>query len=138
VVHGHLGGLPPRADLEAEATLARLLQAGVGVLTSAHDLSEGGLAQALVECALRNDVGVSVSIPGDAFVGLFSESAGRVLVTVTDGDAERLVQLAAEHGVAIAPLGVTGGDTLAVDDQLEVPLAELREAWTATLPAALA
>ncbi len=138
VVHGHLGGLPPQVDLVAEATLARLLQAGVGLLTSAHDLSEGGLAQALVECALRNDVGVSVSISGDAFLGLFSESAGRVLVTVADGDAERLVQLAAEHGVAIAALGVTGGDTLAVDGQLEVPLAELREAWTATLPAALA
>ena len=76
-------------------------------------------------------------MPGDAFVGLFSESAGRVLVTVADGDAERLVELAAEHGVPITALGVTGGDALAVDGQFELPLAELREAWTATLPAAL-
>jgi phosphoribosylformylglycinamidine synthase len=138
VVHGHLGGLPPRVDLEAEATLARFLKEGVGLLTSAHDLSEGGLAQALVECTLRHGVGVSVSVEGDPFVGLFSESTGRVLVTVPDGDAERLVALAARHGVPITPLGVTGGDTLAVDGQFEVPLVELRETWTATLPAALA
>uniref|UniRef100_UPI0025F8CEA3 AIR synthase-related protein n=1 Tax=Nocardioides sp. TaxID=35761 RepID=UPI0025F8CEA3 len=136
-VHGHLGGRPPAVDLEAEATLARLLVSGVGLLTSAHDLSDGGLAQALAECSLRHGVGVSVAVPCDAFVGLFSESAARVLVTVADGDAERLVELAAEHGVAITPLGVTGGDTLAVDGQFEIPLAELREAWTATLPAAL-
>src|SRR3954469_24832862 len=105
VVHGHLGGLPPRVDLEGEATLARLLHDGVGLLTSAHDLSDGGLGQALVECALRHDVGASVSMDGDAFVGLFSESTGRVLVTVPDGEAERLVELAARHGVPIIPLG---------------------------------
>jgi phosphoribosylformylglycinamidine synthase len=137
VVHGHLGGLPPAVDLEAEATLARLLVEGVGLLTSAHDLSDGGLAQALAECSLRHGVGVSVAVPGDAFVGLFSESAARVLVTVADGDAERLVQLAAAHGVPLTALGVTGGDTLAVDGQFEIPLPELREAWAATLPAAL-
>lgn len=137
VVHGHLGGLPPQVDLEAERSLARLLHAGVGLLTSAHDLSDGGLAQALVEASLRHDVGVSVTLPGDAFLGLFSESTARALVTVPDGDAERLVALAEEHGVPITALGVTGGDSVVVDGQLEVGLDELRAAWTATLPAAL-
>ena len=138
VVHGHLGGLPPQVDLEAERSLAQLLHAGVGLLSSAHDLSDGGLAQALVEAALRHDVGVSVSVPGDAFIGLFSETTARALVTVPDGDAERLVALAEEHGVPITALGVTGGDSVVVDGQLEVGLDELRAAWTATLPAALA
>ena len=96
VVHGHLGGLPPKVDLEAERSLAQLLHAGVGLLSSAHDLSDGGLAQALVEGALRHDVGVAVTLPGDAFVGLFSESAARVLVTVPDGGADRLVELAGQ------------------------------------------
>jgi phosphoribosylformylglycinamidine synthase len=79
-----------------------------------------------------------VTVPGDAFLGLFSESTARVLVTVPDGDAERLVELAQRHGVDITPLGLTGGDALVVDDQFDVPLAELRETWTATLPAVFA
>jgi hypothetical protein len=81
---------------------------------------------------------VTVTVPGDAFVGLFSESTARVLVTVANGDAERLVELAGEHGVPIAALGVTGGDTLTVDGEFEIPLDELRSAWTSTLPTALA
>ena len=138
VVHGHLGGRPPRVDLARERALAGLLRDGVGLLTSAHDLSEGGLGQALVESALRHDVGATVALPGDAFLDLFAESAGRVLVTAPAADEQALADLAARHGVPLTRLGVTGGDALVVDGQFEVPLAELREAWAATLPAALA
>ena len=101
VVHGHLGGMPPVVDLEAERALAELLAEGCrqGLLASAHDLSDGGLAQALVEACLRRGVGARVGLPGDPFVALFSESAGRVLVTVAPEDEERLVALAAAHGV---------------------------------------
>ena len=60
-----------------------------------------------------------------------------MLVTVADGDAERLVELVPGHGVPITALGVTGGDALVVDGQFDLPLAEVREAWAATLPAAL-
>jgi phosphoribosylformylglycinamidine synthase len=138
VVHGHLGGRPPALDLAAEKALAGMLAAGVGLLTSAHDLADGGLAQALVESCLRHDVGASVTLPGDdAFVELFSESTGRVLVTVAAEDVPRLTELAAEHGVPITPLGRTGGDALDVAGQFTIPLPELREAWTATLPSAL-
>jgi phosphoribosylformylglycinamidine synthase subunit PurL len=142
VVHGHLGGTPPRVDLAAERALSELLVEATGVLSSAHDLSDGGLAQALVESALRNGVGARVELGdvagGDPFVALFSESAGRVLVTVSPDDEERLFELAADHGVPITSLGQTRGDALEVTGQLDVPLDELRAAWTATLPAALA
>jgi phosphoribosylformylglycinamidine synthase len=137
VVHGHLGGQPPRVDLAAERDLAALLHDAVGLVTSAHDLSDGGLAQALAEASLRHGIGVSVEVDGDPFVALFSESTARVVVTVPDGEAGRLVELAERHGVPIAPLGVTGGDALVVEGQFEVPLEELRAAWTATMPAAL-
>ncbi len=78
VVHGHLGGRPPRVDLRDEANLARLLveAARGGYVSSAHDMSEGGLSQALVESCLRHGIGATVSLMGDPFVGLFSESAG--------------------------------------------------------------
>jgi phosphoribosylformylglycinamidine synthase len=138
VVHGHLGGLPPQVDLVAERSLAALLREGVGLLTSAHDLSDGGLAQGLAEAAMRHGVGVRVELHGDPFVELFSESTARALVTVAEGDLDRLVDLATRHGVPAAPLGTTGGDALVVEGLLEVPVEELRAAWTATLPAALA
>ncbi|MGZ4448042.1 MAG: phosphoribosylformylglycinamidine synthase subunit PurL, partial [Nocardioides sp.] len=79
-----------------------------------------------------------VALDGDAFVGLFAESTARVLVTVAPGDEERLADLAARHGVPLTRLGETGGDALVVEGSFELPLDELRTAWTATLPAALA
>jgi phosphoribosylformylglycinamidine synthase len=135
VVHGHLGGRPPALDLAAEQALSVLLREAVGLVTSAHDLSDGGLGQALVEATLRHDVGAAVAVPDDPFVGLFAESTGRVLVTVPDADADRLVDLAQRHGVPLTPLGRTGGSTLAVEGLFEVPLDELRRAWSTTLPA---
>jgi len=141
VVHKHLGGTPPVVDLAREKALAELLREagsmGAGLVTSAHDLSEGGLAQALVESVLRNGVGVTVALDGDPFVALFSESAGRVLVTVPDDDVDRLVDLAGRHGVPAATIGTTGGDALVVDGQFDVALPVLRDTWTRTLPDAL-
>jgi phosphoribosylformylglycinamidine synthase II len=137
VVHGHLGGTPPRVDLAAEQALGSLLAEAVGLVTSAHDLADGGLAQALVESALRRDVGATVELGGDPFVALFSESTARCLVTVPDADLERFRTLADRHGVPVTALGRTGGAELTVSGELSVPLEELRDAWTATLPAAL-
>jgi phosphoribosylformylglycinamidine synthase len=141
VVHGHLGGRPPAVDLEAERALANVLveAAGQGLVDAAHDLSEGGLAQALVESCLRYGFGVSVELPGDPFVALFSESTARAVVAVTAEHAERFVALCAEHGVPCTRIGTVGeaGDDarLTVEGIFEVPLAEVRAAWTATLPA---
>jgi phosphoribosylformylglycinamidine synthase II len=144
VVHGHLGGLPPEVDLAAEKALAALLAeaAAQGLAAAAHDLSDGGLAQALVEGSLRHGVGVRVAVQGDPFVALFSESAGRAVVAVRSADSARLTALAATHGVPHTRLGVTEGDgaaaSVTVEGAFSVPLAELRAAWSATLPAALA
>src|SRR5699024_2860724 len=83
VLHQHLGGLPPQVDLEAERSLATVLIASSeqGLATAAHDLSEGGLAQALVESVVRFGTGASVDLTellerdgGDLLSALFSES----------------------------------------------------------------
>mgnify|MGYP002078771241 CR=1 FL=1 len=140
VVHGHLGGLPPRVDLAAEAALAALLADGVGTLTSAQDLSDGGLAQVLAESSFRNGVGVSVSLDQvhpAPFVALFAESTARVLVTVAESGADALVALAHRHGVPLARIGHTGGTSIVVEGQFDLPVAEARDAWSATLPTAL-
>ncbi len=146
VVHGHLGGLPPAVDLAAERALAALCveAAEQGLVSAAHDLSDGGLAQALVEACLRAGVGARVSVPEgwDPFLTLFAESAARALVAVEPENVDRFTALCAEHGCPVTELGISGGlgdeAALTVDGEFSIPLAELREAWTATIPAALA
>lgn len=139
VVHGHLGGRPPQVDLAAEARLAALLvEVGParGLVSGAHDLSDGGLAQALAESSLARGIGCAVELDGDPFVTLFAESTARCLVAVAPEHEAELRALAAEHDVPVTALGTTGGEVL--DTGLfSVPLEELRTTWTATLPAAL-
>jgi phosphoribosylformylglycinamidine synthase len=137
VVHQHLGGLPPAVDLDAERQLAILVTAAAsaGVLASAHDLSDGGLAIALAEACLYGGRGCAVALRGDAFTDLFSESAARALVSVVPGREREFAALAEEHGVPATVLGVTTGDALTVEGVFEIPLTELEQAWTGTLPA---
>ena len=137
VVHKHLGGRPPAPDLDAERKLAALVgsAASGGLLASAHDLSDGGLAVALAESCLRGGRGCRVSVSGDVFTELFSESAARAVVAVRPGREEEFAALCAAHEVPATVLGVTGGDALAVDGSFEVPLDELARGWEATLPA---
>jgi hypothetical protein len=127
---------PGREELWAGAADGRATLNGAPL--PAASAPDGGLAHALVESCLRHDVGVSVSLPGDPFVELFSESAGRVVVTVAAADSEELTALAGRHGVPLQRLGATGGSELVVEGQFSIPLPELREVWTRTLPAALA
>jgi phosphoribosylformylglycinamidine synthase subunit PurL len=99
-------------------------------------MSEGGLAQTLVESCLTNGIGAEVSLLGDPFVGLFSESAARAIVTVPDDRVESFLTMAASLGVPAGPIGRTGGPALTVTGHVEIPLDELSAAWRATLPAA--
>jgi phosphoribosylformylglycinamidine synthase II len=138
VVHGHLGGRPPAVDLAAEARLADLLAkaAAAGLLSGSHDLSDGGLAQALVEACLVGGRGATVQLPPlDPFVALFSESAGRVLVAVAPEHVSELLTRASDARVSAREIGTTGGPALSVDGVPELPLATLRTAWEGTLPA---
>jgi phosphoribosylformylglycinamidine synthase subunit PurL len=134
VEHDHLGGRPPVVRLAAEKALAELLVhcCAHSLVTTAHDLAEGGLAQTLVEASLINSVGAAVSIEGDPFVELFSESAARAVVATTD--TESLLAAAASYGVPARRIGVTGGDSFAVAGSIDVPLAALRAASEGTLP----
>jgi phosphoribosylformylglycinamidine synthase len=137
VVHDHLGGLPPAPDLEAERRLAGLLAAaaGAGLLTAAHDLSDGGLAVALAESCLRGGTGCWIRRPDDPFTALFSESAARALVAVRPGSEAAFGELAAAHGVPAEAIGHTGGDGLEVEDCFSIGLTELAAVHTGTLPA---
>jgi phosphoribosylformylglycinamidine synthase len=137
VVHGHVGGRPPRVDLAAEQALAAVLAdaAAAGVLAAAHDLSDGGLAVALAESCLRGGGGCVVTLPGDPFTYLFSESAARAVVAVRPGAEAEFGRLCAERGVPAATIGTVGGRDLDVTDCFTVPLDELAGVHRGTLPA---
>jgi phosphoribosylformylglycinamidine synthase len=145
VEHGHLGGRPPAVDLAAEKELADILvnASRDGLVDAAHDLADGGLAQALVEACLRHDIGARVWLPDglDPFVALFSESAGRAIVAVPRSEEVRFTDMCTARRFPHQRIGVTDGAgpgaLLDVQDQFRVPLSEVREAWSATLPAAL-
>ena len=135
-IHGHLGGMPPRADLDHERRLANLLieASRSQILSAAHDLSDGGLAIAVAEMSLRKRVGARITIDGDPFVALFSETPGRVVVVVSQGHRDEFLALAASHRIVTHHLGVTGGAALVVADNFEIQLSELAEAHQGTFP----
>ncbi|HEY7597460.1 MAG TPA: phosphoribosylformylglycinamidine synthase subunit PurL [Actinophytocola sp.] len=134
VVHGHLGGRPPAVSLERERVLGSVLRSGS--VAAAHDLSEGGLAQALVEACLLSGRGARVSLPGDPFVALFSESSARVLVSVPPAQLAAFTSRCESAGLPWTSLGtVESSDALAIEGLDPLPLPELRAVWEATLPA---
>jgi len=146
-VHQHLGGLPPKVDLAGEKRLAGLLGAARDewLISSAHDVSEGGLAQALAEGVSRFGVGARVWLNEiiqrdgvDAASALFSESTGRVIVTVPREDDVKFRGLCEGRNYPVMRIGVTDseGAKLEVQDVFTVPIAEIRERSQATLPAA--
>ncbi|MCK0517249.1 phosphoribosylformylglycinamidine synthase subunit PurL [Williamsia sp. DF01-3] len=141
VMHDHLGGTPPAVDLERERLLADILTAASrdGLVSAAHDLSEGGLAQAVVEGALAGETGCRILLPegADPFVWLFSESSGRVLVAVPRTEETRFTGMLDARQMPWTRIGVVdqGSDSVEIQDQFSIPLTELRETFEATLPA---
>lgn len=130
-----LSGLPPQVDLANEEKLMEFFRQP-GVVSAAHDVSEGGVAQAIAELAIYSNKGVSLDVSGvhdDVFTALFSESASRVVVAATDGAA--VVRRAQELGIPVVKIGETIDEPVVrVEGQFEVPVAELTRAWTETLP----
>lgn len=133
---GGLSGLPPQVDLADEERLADFF-VGNTDLTGAHDISEGGLAQTVVEMAFRTEGGVKLDLSAvheDEFVALFSESASRAVVATTAGRVDAVLARAAEKGVPAAVIGETTQGRELVFGDVAVDLDELKAAWKATLP----
>ena len=144
-LRGHLGGVPPKVDLAAEKLLGDLLinASRDGMIDAAHDLSEGGLAATLSEMVLRFGVGARVSLDEvlerdgvDLFTALFSESQARAVVAVPRTEEVRFKDMTSARNFPVARIGVVdrASEALEVQGAFSLPIAELREAWEATLP----
>jgi len=148
VIHDHLGGMPPQPHLGAEKALAGLMVAAArdGLVTSAHDVSTGGLIQTLVEGVLRRGVGARVWLSEvmethgiDITEALFSESVARMVVSVAREDDVKFRGLCEGRGVPVARIGVTDTSArgLGVADQFSFTLEELDNLHRGTLPRVL-
>jgi phosphoribosylformylglycinamidine synthase len=147
VVLGGLWGQPPPLDLDAEADLHTLLAvlADHQLLSSACDLSDGGLAVALAQAGFPKDIGAAVeqdqSLMVHPLFGLFAEPASTMLVTAHPSRVPQIESLAAEYSFFSARIGVTGGHRLEVsiyhDPFISAPLASLRKPWASALEATL-
>ncbi len=146
IVHRLKAGLPPRLDLAAERRVQRFcLQAiEAGLVASAHDLSEGGLAVAMAECSFhaRGQMGCLVELEDpvrpDALA--FGETQSRILISARRTDLDKLLGLARAAGVRLAAIGRTGGQDIVLRNQgrdlIRVPVEDAFRSWKDSLPAA--
>ncbi|MGB6058955.1 MAG: phosphoribosylformylglycinamidine synthase subunit PurL [Microthrixaceae bacterium] len=138
-LHGHRGrGTLPAVDLDKVAAAASVLRKLVhdGLLDGVHDVSTGGVALALGEMAVASSVGFVVN-GIDSHGQLFSESAGRAVISVSEANRAAVAELLDASGVEWESLGRAGGDRLTVQGQLDISLGVAQGQWTGTLPDAL-
>ncbi len=155
VLTGEANGAVPKIDLETEKKVqqACLNAIQAGLVCSAHDCSEGGLAVALAESCFssykRSGLGARIDLTdharlsglADSATLLFAESPSRILLSVKPGNVGRVKELAAEVGAAIAVIGEVGGEDLTVTCNGESLIADsvsaLENIWSGALPQAL-
>ena len=142
LVTGKVQGVPPCIDLDAEVRVQRCCLDAIrrGVVHSAHDCSDGGLAVALAESCIAGETGLVCG--ADALSGLlerdgcrrdallFGETQSRILLSLAPDRLPELKEMAAAAGVALAVLGVVGGARLRLGNWVDVPVSSLTETWT--------
>ena len=146
VVHHQVRGSMPWVDLESERRLIRVALAAAreGLLRSAHDVAEGGLAVALAECCISDEsgriLGAHIDLEGglrpDAL--LFGESQARLVVSVRRRHLGRVRDIARREDVPVTVIGEVRGQRLEIGDWIDADVAELRERWRTGLERVLA
>jgi phosphoribosylformylglycinamidine synthase subunit PurL len=143
ITQGVNRGSPPDLDIDLERRVHGLILDAIsaGLIHSAHDCAEGGIAVALAESCLLGDIGASVSIDELELGGLterqagilFGESQSRFIISFAGEALVRLHELAGRHSVPLRGLGSVGGERLCVTGCIDVPLLEVRRAHEGAL-----
>ena len=130
---GYLVGPAPRLDLNRERAVQQLCLAAIrnGLIRSAHDVADGGIATALAESCLLGGIGFVGTAPAgeDPYRWLFNEAQSRIVVSVRSSDVAAVLDLAREAGVPARELGVVEGERLTLDGWLSENLADLADSW---------
>lgn len=141
VIHGKVEGKCPALDLKKEMTLhtAVLEAIKLGLISSAHDLSEGGLGVALAECCMLSGFGARINAEKGKIhhleinEWLWSESQSRILVSLPERSMFLFDRVAHTHRLPHTYIGRVGGDSIVIDDIINIQVSELTEAWRGSL-----
>jgi len=145
LAHGLVRGAPPWIDLEVEKQVQRVCLSAIaeGLVRSAHDVGEGGLAVALAECCTSGPgpaLGAVIELEGairpDAL--LFGESQSRIVLSLRRRHLGRVRELAAAAEIPLAVLGEVRGRRLVIGPLIDVGVQEMQETWTRALPRRMA
>jgi phosphoribosylformylglycinamidine synthase len=143
---GELWGFPPALELEKEAALQKAIVEliSAGLVDSAHDCSDGGLAVALARASFSNKIGFKVELSGNELTPefvLFGEDAGRIVISCDPDNLGRIKQIAGKYGISADLLGDTVPETteIKLDGQnvVSAPVSELKDAYEGALERAL-
>ncbi|MEX2476897.1 MAG: phosphoribosylformylglycinamidine synthase subunit PurL [Gracilimonas sp.] len=142
-VHGLTTGDAPEIDLDFEVKLQEALLAAikVGLITAAHDISDGGLATTLTEMAIFGKKGAELSVDtlsGSSHEILFSEAQSGVVITIPAPELQTVKHHFEEAGVPMYELGVVKGDKLEIKDLISVDVSETEEIYETVIPKAMA
>jgi len=145
LITGKALGEPPRIDLGLEAAVQRCCLGAIRacLVRSAHDCSDGGLAVALAESCMAGGLGLECEAGAlerllqrdgcrvDAI--LFGESQSRIVLSLDESHLHALERLAGEAGVPLAVLGTVGGERFRLGGWIDMPVSEMRDAWSDAL-----
>lgn len=144
-IHKKVAGMPPEIDLKREQSAQEAVLSAIqaGLINSAHDVADGGLAVALAECCIQNEghsVGATISVASDLRpdLFLFSESQSRFVVSVSADHAKNLESILTSHKVPFFAVGTVGGDELLINDWIKIPVQKLADEYYAALPRLMA
>jgi phosphoribosylformylglycinamidine synthase len=140
VVHQEIGGVPS-LDLETERRVQYCCLKAIqeGIIKSAHDCSEGGLAVALAEACILGRIGFRGRLPREERRDylLFGEEQSRIVLSLAAADLGRLRALARQHAVSLLELGVVGGDRFIMEGCLDIPVSLMEDTWRGAMERAL-
>ncbi|MEW5768322.1 MAG: phosphoribosylformylglycinamidine synthase subunit PurL [bacterium] len=133
VIHNCVTGRAPTIDLEIEKQVhaAALTAIQAGIIHTAHDCAEGGLAVALSESCLMGGLGADIFTGTDLFPVpfLFGESQSRILLALAEENLSALEHIARENRIPFRVIGQVGGERLVINDLIDLPLGDLAAVW---------
>ncbi|GAC1435364.1 MAG: phosphoribosylformylglycinamidine synthase subunit PurL [Terriglobales bacterium] len=146
-VLGEVWGFPPALELEKEAALQKAIVEiiSAGLVDSAHDCSDGGIAVTLAEASFPQNIGIKVDISGHGLPAefvLFGEDASRIVISCDQSNLSRIQQIAVKYGISSQEIGTTVPEQfeIKIDGQVAVSAAisEMRQSYENVLTKALA
>ncbi|WP_138755871.1 phosphoribosylformylglycinamidine synthase subunit PurL [Paenibacillus sinopodophylli] len=142
VLQGGAAGRPPEIDLATEKKVLDAVLGAIqgGLVASAHDLSEGGIAVAVAESCISGRLGAEVALTSDLRADhlLFSESQSRILLSAKPENAAALQAKLSEQGVVHTQIGTVKGSSLTINVNgkagIQAPVTQLEKVWKDAIP----